>query len=92
MSAIFLWVILNVQLATATPRKKYFLCTYGRVFKMARSNDMCCKKWSLTEFIVAENKSVTKMYKWLKNVRYIRKESIRKLQELLGGNNERSDY
>jgi hypothetical protein len=71
--------------------EKYFLCTYGRVFKMSRSNDMCCKKWALTEFIVADNKSVTKLYRWLKCTMY-QERKYKKMAELLGGNNERNNY
>jgi len=40
----------------------------ARVFKMARSISVLCKKWAVIEFLVTENKSVTNMYKWFKNV------------------------
>jgi len=36
---------------------------------MARYNNVRCKKWTFIEFLVTENKSVTNMYKWFKNVR-----------------------
>ena len=62
---------LNVQLATASPRKKHFLRACAMVFKMARSNNMRCKKWALIEFLVTENKSVTNRYKWFKNVCHV---------------------
>jgi hypothetical protein len=36
---------------------------------MAQSNSVRCKEWGLIEFFfVTENKSVTNMYKWFKNV------------------------
>jgi hypothetical protein len=35
---------------------------------MAWSNSVRCKKWALIEFLVTENKSVTNVYKWFKNI------------------------
>ena len=48
--------------------EKHFPRACAKVFKMARSNSVLCKKWARIEFLVTENKSVTNMYKSFKNV------------------------
>jgi hypothetical protein len=48
--------------------EKHFPRAWARVFKMAPSNDVHCKKWALIEFLVTENKSVANMYNWFRNV------------------------
>ena len=63
----FLWSIFNTLLATAAPQYTTFYCTCAGGCPHGVYGDMPFKQWAVTEFPVAEKKSVTKIQRQLKN-------------------------
>jgi hypothetical protein len=58
----FLWLVLNVLLATAQLQNNMFsrIFAKGHQLKMAWYGDVCFKQQAVTEFLLEENDSVIK--------------------------------
>ena len=57
----FLWLILNILLATAAPQYTTFCRTCAGGCPNGVYSDMPFKQWAVIQFPVAEKKSVTKI-------------------------------
>jgi hypothetical protein len=68
MSAIFLWLILNVLLVTAVLQNSMSSVSATQIVKMAWYDDMRFKQWTVTKFLVAGKESIIITHRWLKNV------------------------
>lgn len=53
MSAIFLWLILNVLLVTAVLQNSMSSVSATQIVKMAWYDNMRFKQWTVTKFLVA---------------------------------------
>jgi uncharacterized protein (UPF0261 family) len=68
MSAVLLWLIMNVHLLLQCHGKTHFLVYVEGVLKMAWYGDVNFQQWAVTEFLVAEKESVSNNHQQLRNV------------------------